>query len=162
MRIRRFIGFIAVVQSILFLEHFLLYATWTFSFTQTVAGALWTKVILSVLSVSFVAASVLAYRYTNPALRGFYRVAAVWLGLQNFLFPAVLCSWITFGVSRLAGLHPSFHRMVEWMFGVALAVGLYAVVNAGWTRITRTTVRLANLPETWRGRTAALISDIHL
>ena len=162
MRIRRFIGFIAVVQSILFLEHFLLYATWTFSFTQTVAGTTWTKVILSVLSVSFVAASVLAYRYTNPALRGFYRVAAVWLGLQNFLFPAMLCSWIIFGVSRLAGLHPNFHRIVEAMFGAALVVGLYAVVNAGWTRITRTTIRLANLPETWRGRTAALISDIHL
>lgn len=31
-----------------------------------------------------------------------------------------------------------------------------------WTRITRTTVRLANLPEAWRGRTAALISDLHL
>ena len=40
--------------------------------------------------------------------------------------------------------------------------GLYGVFNANWTRITRTTVRLANLPEAWRGRRAALISDVHL
>jgi predicted MPP superfamily phosphohydrolase len=41
-------------------------------------------------------------------------------------------------------------------------VGLYGVFNAGWTRVTRTTVRLANLPAAWHGRKAALISDIHL
>ena len=40
--------------------------------------------------------------------------------------------------------------------------GLYGVFNASWTRITRTTVKLANLPEAWRGRRAALISDLHL
>src|SRR5262249_36536961 len=36
------------------------------------------------------------------------------------------------------------------------------VFNASWTRITRATVRLAKLPAAWRGRTAALISDLHL
>jgi hypothetical protein len=162
MRIRRVLRFIALVQTILFLEHFFLYKTWTFSVAQSEAGALWTQIILGVLSVSFVVASLLAHRYTNPAVRGFYRVAAVWLGLQNFLFPAMLLSWITFGLARMAGLAPHFHRIVEWLFVAGLAVGLYAVVNAGWTRITRATVRLPNLPETWRGRTAALISDIHL
>jgi uncharacterized protein len=40
--------------------------------------------------------------------------------------------------------------------------GMYGLFNASWTRITRTTVRLANLPEAWRGQRAALISDLHL
>ena len=52
--------------------------------------------------------------------------------------------------------------MVEVLFGAAVVVGVYGVFNASLTRITRTTVRLANLPEAWRGRTAALISDLHL
>ncbi len=162
MRIRRFAGFIAIIQSILFLEHFLLYETWTFSLAPDAHGGLWIKLVLGFLSVSFVAASMLAFRYTNPALRGFYRMAAVWLGLQNFLFPAMALSWIMFGVSRLAGLSLNFHRSVEWLFGAAMVVGTYGVINAGWTRITRTTVRLANLPAAWRGRKAALISDLHL
>ena len=112
--------------------------------------------------MSFVVASLLAFRYTNAALRVFYRLAAVWLGVLSFLFIAAVSSWIIFGLTRLAGLDLNFHRTVELLFGVAAVAGLYGVFNASWTRITRTTVRLANLPHAWRGRRAALISDLHL
>ncbi len=162
MRIRRIAGFIAIIQFILFLEHFLLYKTWTFSPTGPDSHSLSVQLVLGFLSVSFVAASLLAFHYTNPALRAFYRVSAVWLGLQNFLFPAMALSWIIFGVAHVAGLNLNFHRTVQWLFGAAMMAGLYGVVNASWTRITRTTVRLANLPASWRGRKAALISDLHL
>ena len=80
----------------------------------------------------------------------------------TFLFLAAVFAWIIFGVARLAGLNVNFHRMVELLFGAAALAGLYGVFNASWTRITRTTVRLANLPAAWRGRRAALISDLHL
>jgi len=162
MRIRRFATFIAIIQSILFLEHFLLYKTWTFTVDADAAGLLWLKLLLGILAISFVTASLLAYRYTNPTLRVFYRGAAVWLGLQNFLFPAMVLSWIIYGIARMTGVNLNFHHTVEWLFGTAMAVGLYGVFNASWTRITRATVRLANLPESWRGRTAALVSDLHL
>ena len=164
MRVRKgLIGFIGIIQSVLFLTHFLLYETWTFSPTGSATpGALWIKLILGFLSVSFVAASLLAFRYTNAALRAFYRTAAVWLGLVSFLLVAAVSSWIIFGVGRLARLDVNFHHTVELLFGVAVVAGLYGVFNASWTRITRTTVQLANLPEAWRGRTAALISDVHL
>jgi predicted MPP superfamily phosphohydrolase len=164
MRVRKgLVGFIAVFQSVLFSTHFFLYETWTFSPAGSgVAGALWLKLSLGLLSASFVVASLLAFRYTNPALRVFYRAAAVWLGLLTFLFLAAASSWIVFGVARLVGLDVNFHRIVEMLFGAAVVIGLYGVFNASWTRITRTTVRLANLPEAWRGRRAALISDLHL
>jgi predicted MPP superfamily phosphohydrolase len=164
MRVRKeLIGFIAVIQSVLFLTHYLLYETWTFSLTGSDAhGTSWIKLALGFLSVSFVAASLLAFRYTNAALRAFYRAAAVWMGLVSFLFLAAVSSWIILGVARLTGLDMNFHRTVELLFGAAVVAGLYGVFNAGWTRITRTTVRLANLPAAWRGRTAALISDVHL
>jgi predicted MPP superfamily phosphohydrolase len=163
MRRRSLIGFIAIVQSVLFLTHFLLYETWTFSPAGSDAhGARWIKLVLGFLSVSFIAASLLAFRYTNAALRAFYRAAAVWLGLLSFLFVAAVSSWIIFGVAQLAGLDVNFHRMVELLFGVAVVPRIYWVFNASWTRITRTTVRLANLPAAWRGRRAALISDVHL
>ena len=163
MSVRRRLGaFIAVVQFVLLLVHFFLYETWIFLGTADVAEALWLKLSLGVLSVSFLAASLLAFRYTNAALRGFYRVAAVWLGLLTFLFCAAAVSWIVLGVVRVLGPVVNFHRIVELLFGVALLAGLYGIFNASWTRITRTTVRLANLPQAWRGRKAALISDLHL
>ena len=95
-------------------------------------------------------------------VRAFYRVAAVWVGLLTFLFVAAVASWIVFGVAWLAGLDMNFHRLVDLLFAAALLAALYGVFNASWTRITRTTVRLANLPVAWRGRRAALISDLHL
>jgi predicted MPP superfamily phosphohydrolase len=160
---KRLIGFIAMIQSVLFLTHFLLYETWTFSPAGSdTHGALWIKPVLGFLSVSFVAVSLLAFRYTNAALRALYRAAAVWVGLLTFLVIAAVSSWIIFGVARFAGLDVNFHRIVELLFGTAVVAGLYGVFNAGWTRITRTTVRLANLPAAWHGRRAALISDVHL
>jgi predicted MPP superfamily phosphohydrolase len=160
---KRLIRFIAVIQSLLCLIHLFLYKTWTFSPAGgDTPGAFWIQLGLGVLSASFVAASLLAYRYTNTPLRAFYRAAAVWMGMLTFLFFAAVFSWIIFGVARWAGLDVNFHRIVELLFAAAAVTGLFGVINASWTRITRTTVRLANLPLAWRGRTAALISDVHL
>src|SRR5277367_156090 len=160
---KRLIRFIAVIQYLLCLIHLFLYKTWTFSPAGgNTRGAFWIKLGLGVLSVSFVAASLLAYRYTNAPLRAFYRAAAVWMGILTFLFFAAIFSWIIFGVVRLLGQHVNFHRIVELQFAAAAVTGLYGVINASWTRITRTTVRLANLPTAWLGRRAALISDVHL
>lgn len=155
--------FIGVVQAILFLTHWILYETWSFSSSASgVTGALWLKIVLGLLSASFPVASLLAWRYTGAAVEAIYKVAAVWLGLLSFLFIAAVISWIAFAVTWAAGLHANFRLMVEVSFSTAAAAGVYGVFNASWTRITRTTVRLANLPEAWRGRKAALISDLHL
>src|SRR5260370_22601748 len=154
---KRLIGFIAIVQSVLFLTHLLLYETWTFSAGSDTHAAFWIKLVLGFLSVSFVAASLLAYRYTNAAVRALYKAAAVWLGLLTFLVLAAVFSWIIFGVAQVAGLDLNFHRTVELLFGAALVTGLYGVFNASWTRITRTTVRLAHISGGWGGgRTAGV------
>ena len=160
---KRLIRFIVIIQSVISLAHLLLYETWTFSPRGSNASVSpWAKLAVGVLSLTFVAASLLAFRYTNPVLRMFYRVAAVWVGFLTLLFLAALASWTIFGVARLGGFYLNFHRMVEFLFAAAVVAGVYGVFNAGWTRITRTTVRLANLPAAWRGRRAALISDLHL
>ena len=67
---KQLIGFIAIVQSALFLTHSFLYETWIFSPAGSdTHEAPWIKLVLGFLSVSFVAASLLAFRYTNVALR---------------------------------------------------------------------------------------------
>src|SRR5207237_9227516 len=75
---------------------------------------------------------------------------------------ATVFSLIPYAVAVFIGLPAHFHRLVELLFGVAMLAGIYGVINASWTRVTRITVRLANLPDAWRGRKAALISDLHL
>jgi len=160
---RSFVPFIAVAQTILFLAHFLVYQTWTFSAANArIHGPLWLKLVLGVLSVAFLPASILAFRYTSAPVRVFYRIAAVWMGLLSFLFIATVFSWILYAVAVFIGIPAQFHRLVELMLGVAMLAGIYGVINASWTRVTRITVRLANLPVAWQGRKAALISDLHL
>lgn len=157
------IAFATVIQTILFLTHFFIYKTWTFVPAGSEASfGLWLKVSVRVLSVSFLAATLLAFRYSNPAVRTLYRIAAVWLGVVSFLFFAASASWVVFGVARLAGVDANFHDIVEVLYAAAVLSGFTGVLNAGWTRIRRITVRLENLPETWRGRKVALISDLHL
>ena len=156
----QFIRFVAIVQLILFLGHLTLYETWTSSSANHPGVGI--KIALTILSVSFIGSSLLAFRYTNALVRVIYKAAAIWLGLLSFLFIAAIASWIVFGLTNIAGLQVPLHRIVEVLFAAALIVGVYGLVNASCTRITRTTVRLANLPEAWRGRKAALISDVHL
>jgi uncharacterized protein len=165
MRLRRIVRFVLIVQSVLFLTHFLLYETWVYrdvALASSNASAFWLKLALGFLSISFVVATLLAHRYNSPTLRMFYRVSAVWLGLLTFLFVAAVASWVVFGIASVAGMTIHFHRMVEWLYAAAAAIGVLGIVNASWTRITRATVRLANLPSAWRGRKAALVSDLHL
>jgi predicted MPP superfamily phosphohydrolase len=120
------------------------------------------QIVLALLSVSFVSASLLAWRYSNFLVRIFYTIAAVWLGTLSFLFLAACSCWVVLGTSHIFGLHPDRRVLAFVLFGIALVTSLYGLVNAAWTRVRHISVKLPNLPESWRGRVAALISDTHL
>src|SRR5262249_11540357 len=100
MRIRRLFGFVTVIQLVLLLIHFLLYETWTYGWSG--AGLAGQRALLrvatAILAVSFVGASLLAFRYTNSLVRFFYRIAAVWLGAISFLSFAACLSWMIFAI----------------------------------------------------------------
>ncbi len=52
--------------------------------------------------------------------------------------------------------------MAAILFGIAFLAAIYGLINARWIRISRVTVRLPHLPKLWRGRTAALVTDLHM
>ena len=56
----------------------------------------------------------------------------------------------------------TFLRLRGSYSAVALLATVYGLINAAWLRVTRVTVKLPHLPEAWQGRTAALVTDIHL
>lgn len=161
-RRRRIATFIVVVQTVLFLAHYFIYQTWTYQHPLAGLERLWLPITIGVLSISFVAASVLAFSYTSAPIRAFYRAAAIWMGILSFLGFGAMAAWLTLAISWIAKFNLNFHLLVEVLFAIAAAAGLYGVFNANWTRITRARVRLANLPEAWRGRKAAVLSDVHL
>jgi uncharacterized protein len=160
LRSRLFV-FVSIVQAILFLGHWFLYVTLA-SFFGAPASSAGVKIALAALSVSFVLASFRAWYSHQPLVRLWYTISAVWIGLASyFLWAAVLC-WVVLGISRLLnfGWQPRWIAVI--LFGAAALAGLYGLVNAAWLRVKRINIALPNLPQQWRGRVAALVSDTHL
>jgi predicted MPP superfamily phosphohydrolase len=161
--LRSFAAFIAAFQSVLFVAHLFLYETFLVFFAPLHPSSISTlRLALAVLSVSFVSASVLAFRYNNLLLRIFYRISAVWLGTFSFCFIAAFSCWLIYPLFLVTKLHIAKSNIALVMFAVAIGVSTYGVINANATRITRVNVKLTNLPAAWHGRTAALVSDMHL
>jgi uncharacterized protein len=160
--LKRFAVFLSVFQSTLFLAHYFLFETLVFAWGFGVAGTRILAIALAVLSVSFLGASLLAFRYYNVVIRTLYKVSAVWLGTFNYLFIAACAWWLIYGALSVAKVNFSPRVLTAVLFGLGLATSVYGVVNASWIRVKRITVRLAGLPDSWRGRTIALVSDLHL
>jgi predicted MPP superfamily phosphohydrolase len=159
----RVLLFIAIIQSILFLTHAFVYVTWTkFRGAPGPAGITRLHVAVALLSVSFVAASLLAFRSFSWPVRLFYDLSAVWMGFLNFFFLAACLCWVTYAGSRLLSLHAGRPAIAATMFGLAVLAGVYGIVNARIIRVTSIAVQLPNLPPAWYGRVAALVTDVHL
>jgi predicted MPP superfamily phosphohydrolase len=159
----RMVTFISIIQAILFAVHWFVYATWTsFARPANTLGVSAAKIILLLLSVSFVISSVLAFRYSNILIRVFYTISAVWLGTLSFFFLAASLSWLTYAATALLGLPLHKQTIGLLFFALAACASVYAIINALWIRVRRISVKLPNLPESWRGRVAALVSDVHL
>lgn len=157
----RLLVFVSIVQAILFLAHWFVYATAAHFWGGAVAS--WpVKLAFGLLSVSFVAASLRGWYSYGPLVRVFYSISAIWLGFASFFLLASVASWIVEGVNAAARLGWQPAWIADAAFGAAIAMSLYGILNAAFPRVTRITIALPGLPAQWRGRTAALVSDLHL
>lgn len=158
---------VAVVQSFLCLAHWFLYRTWIdFWFPMSPGAVAELRVAVSILSVIFIIATLVSFRLANPVVRLFYWIAALWMGLANFLFVGALIAWLSDLVLRL--IVPTTTRMADrpyiagFLLVLAIATVIYGLVNARLLRLRRIKVELPNLPGCWRDKQALLISDTHL
>jgi len=158
---------ILVIQALLFLAHWFVYSTCIAFFPGlspvTVAGL---RATLLVLAFSFVPASLLAFRFHGFAVRFLYWIAAIWLGFLNYLFWAsclIRLSWLVFRLVPLPADPPAIRPLFAGvLLGLAALAGLYGLLNALIVRVRRIAVHLPNLPVSWRGRRAVVLSDLHL
>ncbi|MGA2569733.1 MAG: metallophosphoesterase [Terracidiphilus sp.] len=158
---------ILVIQSILFLGHWLVYSTliafWP-GLTPTAITDLRTAML--VLAFSFVAASLVSFRFSNGVVRLLYWLAAVWLGFLNYFFWASCLAWLAWFAVRVSHLaaNPDKIRaaLAAAIYAIAALTGIYGLFNARILRIRRFAVQIPDLPASWRGRRAVLLSDLHL
>jgi predicted MPP superfamily phosphohydrolase len=158
---------ILVIQAILFLGHWFVYSTFmAFCPGLAPAAAADLRVALLVLAFSFVIASLLSFRYSNPAVRVIYWAAAVWLGFLNFFFwgsIVIRLAWLAIKFSHLAANSGAFRTpLAAAIYIIAALTGVFGLINARIIRIRRVPIKIPNLPAPWRGRRAVLMSDLHL
>ena len=159
----RFVLFVGIVQSILFLGHWFLYRALVRFFGLANPWVLLTmRVGTALLSVSLVATSFLAFRYSNLLVRCLYTGAASWLGIFYFLILAAILAWILCGLAKLFHFPSDRKILVEILIGMAFVASLYGFINAAVIRITRINVQLPGLTSSWKGKTAVWVSDTHL
>ncbi|MFZ0746378.1 MAG: metallophosphoesterase [Terracidiphilus sp.] len=158
---------ILIVQALLCLAHWFLYRTlidfwWPLSPPASFA----LRIGLTVLSASFMVAALLGFRFSNWLVALIYQIAAVWLGLLNFFFVAACLCWLSdFAISLILPGAAHLHAR-PWiactLFTAAILTVVYGILNARWIRVRQVPVRLNNLPDSWRGRKALLMTDMHL
>ncbi|MGA2349704.1 MAG: metallophosphoesterase [Terracidiphilus sp.] len=154
---------IALMQAFLLAAHWFIYHT-LIVFWQPLShtASLALRDALLVLAFSFITAALLGFHHANPVVKLLYRMAAVWLGFLNYFFWAACLCWLARYAMALARLRMDRPLLAAMLFGLALLAGLYGLVNARFIRIRRISLKLPGLPGAWRGRTALLLSDVHL
>jgi uncharacterized protein len=161
--LRRFAVFLLVFQSILFLAHYFLFRTllsvWG-PFDSSIQFAL--GLTLAILAAVFLSASLLAFRYSAVWVRFVYILGAVWLGIFNYLFLACIAWWLLYATGAILKIPIANQTSAFLLFGSALAISLYGLINAAIPRVKHITVILQNLPKYWHERSIALVSDLHL
>ncbi len=156
-----------VIQLILLLAHWFLFHTWIeFWDAPSAAAALLLRIAMLALAFSFVFAALLSFKYSNALVTVLYKFSAVWLGFLNYLFFAACLSWLAWYVWAAVKMSADPQAARPWIAGtlaaIAIAAGVYGMLNARGIRTRKISVTLPGLPENWRGRRAVLMSDIHL
>ena len=146
------------MQGILFAAHWFLYKTIVRFFGITnPSHMMGLKISLIALSLSFIASSIVAFRFYNVFSRILYTVGSVWLGAFYFFMLACILTWVIFGITHsVSRLIPSI------IFLIAVGLTIYSVVNACNPRVHAISVKIPNLPDSWKNKTAVWASDIHL
>lgn len=115
------------------------------------------------LAFTFMSSS-LAARYSRSRIAAaYYAFSAYWFGLINFLFVGALVFFAAirvFYLFNVVSIEPALLGAVA--FGGAFLVHSYGTWKSGRGETTKVSVSLSGLPESWRGRKVAFITDVHL
>lgn len=116
----------------------------------------------SFLSFSFVMSSALVRYFENFATKTFYLLASIWSGLLVYLILTSTIGWVFYFFNKYSRYKINLRILKMVLLTVAVLTSVYGIINAQIPKIFSHTVKIENLPESWRGKTAVQISDLHL
>lgn len=160
---KRLIASLVIFQVLLVFVHLAVYKTFVAAFGPF-SGMMETvmSMLFIVLAFTFISSTLIA-RYSRSRLAAaYYTFSAYWFGLVHFLFMGALAFFVTESVFYSFNCYISPAVLGAWAFGIAFFIHAYGTWQSGRGEIVKISVALPHLPEAWRGRTVAFISDVHL
>lgn len=120
--------------------------------------------VLLVLSVSFIGSLLLIHWRENLATRIPYLLSSVWTGAFVYLLIACVAAWILVLLLRVSGINgvATERAVASVVFLAAIGFSIYGLWNAANPVVRSLMVTIRDLPEAWRGRKIAQISDVHI
>ncbi|MES2307916.1 MAG: metallophosphoesterase, partial [Verrucomicrobiota bacterium] len=158
--VKRMSAFSLILSAVLLSANAFVCATWSHFFE--IPGWMAWQALPGVVALAFIPATIFRFRSSHPTLRIVYAISAAWLGGLNFAFFAALSCWVVEWGYGLTGGSVTPFPLAATLFGLAGMAFVYGLINSRWIRVTKITVQLAHLPEAWKGRSAALLTDLHL
>lgn len=152
-----------MVAAVLFAGHWFLYYSWDYFFqieNDSVSEAL--IVVLSILSISFLATLLLVHWHENFITSWAYLLSATWTGIAWNLTLGTVFIWFVDWVARYVAFDMHIAIIALIIYGCAIAYSGYGIWNAQFPRVKKISIKVQNLPQAWHGRKVALLTDIHL
>lgn len=165
MSIIAMLTFLVVVSAIISGVHLVTYKALVSIFAITNPQTLLVfKIVFIILGLSFITASLLSSRYNTIFTKLFYTFSATWMGFLTYLF---LMACLYFAVSLIGtalGTTVIAHLPLigKVLMAIAVVTSLYGLYSAQNIVVRPLTIKIENLPESWQGRRAVFISDVHL
>jgi hypothetical protein len=154
-----FVESVIVLQIILLLLHYVIYRTLTVAFGVPEVPL---AIVLGLLSLTFISASILATRFKGLFMRGYYKLAGIWFAFIAPLCGACFLFALTEDIALAEGHFIDPPLLAGAYFALAIAITLYGMWNSTRAQVTKVSVKLPNLSEFWKGKTAVFVSDLQL
>ncbi|MDD2487142.1 MAG: metallophosphoesterase [Candidatus Gracilibacteria bacterium] len=155
--------FLIVLVSVLFLGNFSIYVFLIKFFNISNHNVkIYIGGILFILGISFILASILTHYFDNPFSRGAYFISGLWLG-----FLVNINMFI--GVLVIIDLILKKYGFIDYkvyaggiMIFLCIVYSSYGIFNALSPQVNEVSVKLKNLPDSWKNKKIVMISDVHL
>jgi predicted MPP superfamily phosphohydrolase len=157
---RSWLLFAAVVTVVMLAGTGFIVATWNHF---TAAKPSFVELIFPGMTLAFIASTMLAARSSNTLVRLTYHATAIWLGFTNFALFASIFAWLALGFARAFSAPVPRETIAFVALSAVILATLWSLFRAWHLNVTVIKVRLTPaLPASWRGRSAALVTDLHL
>ena len=150
---------LVVFEVLLVFVHLAVYGTLVVAFGGGSMALAW---IFVALAVTFPTASLLAHWKQGRFVDWYYTAAAYWFGLVNFLFIGGVIFYFAADILYSHNHYVSPALIGGISFAALFLVHLYGTWASGKAEITRVSITLDGLPDAWKGKKLAFVSDVHL